>query len=47
MLSLKASKCHEKAYTETCYKEVYQIAVEQEFDLDLTLASHFKQFVYF
>jgi hypothetical protein len=37
---LKLQNAMKKAYTETCYKEVYQIAVEQEFDLDLTLASY-------
>lgn len=29
-----------KAYTDTCYKEVYQIAIEQEYDLELTIESY-------
>lgn len=28
------------AYLETCYKEVYQIAIENDYDLDLTLDSY-------
>lgn len=28
------------AYKETCYKEVYQIAIEQEYDLELTIESY-------
>lgn len=36
----KLQNAMEKAYIDTCYKEVYQIAVEQGYDLDLTLASY-------
>lgn len=40
MFNNKLMTACEQAYKDTCYKEVYQIAVEQEYDLELTLESY-------
>lgn len=38
----KIGESMEKAYSETCYNEVLQIAEEQEYDMDLTIESYNK-----